>query len=121
MRRPQKQRPLHRREYADLTATQREVAAEKAGYAGSLEHKRPGSRSDATLCPPDLTVDITVLTGWLQTALRKGHAGGIVEGEFPRYVWYRDGDRFFEGRLTNQALGQYKGYPIKREEAPEGL
>jgi len=44
-----------------------------------------------------------------------------MEGAFPRYVWYRDGERFFEGRLTNQSLGQYKGYLIDPEEAPMEL
>lgn len=44
-----------------------------------------------------------------------------MEGAFPRYVWHRDGERFFEGRLTNQVLGEYKGYPIGPDEAPPEL
>jgi hypothetical protein len=41
-----------------------------------------------------------------------------MEGSFPRYVWYRDGEILFEGRLTNQTLGEYKGYPISSDEGP---
>jgi hypothetical protein len=44
-----------------------------------------------------------------------------MEGAFPRYAWCRDEERFFEGRLTNQALGEYKGYPISPGEAPPEL
>jgi len=41
-----------------------------------------------------------------------------MEGAFPRYVWCLNGAQLFEGRLTNQALGEYKGYPIGADEAP---
>jgi hypothetical protein len=44
-----------------------------------------------------------------------------MEGSFPRYVWHRDGEHFFEGRLTNHVLGEYKGYPIDSDEAPPDL
>jgi hypothetical protein len=58
------------------------------------------------------------LTDWVKNAIKEGHCGGLMEGAFPRYVWHRDGARFFEGRLTNQVLGEYKEYPIDRDEAP---
>ena len=52
---------------------------------------------------------------------KETNVGGFMEGAFPRYVWYRDGERLFEGRLTNQVLGEYKGYPIGPDEGPPEL
>jgi len=92
-----------------------------AAYKGSPEHKLPHARSDATLCPPDLEGSQSELTGWIKNAITQGRCGGLMEGAFPRYVWHRDGGRFFEGRLTNQVLGEYKGYPIDPDEAPPEL
>ena len=101
-----------------MTTLQREHAAAVASYTGSPAHTLPHARSDATLCPSDLDGSQAELTLWLRNAIAKGHAGGFMEGAFPRYVWYRDGDRLFEGRLTNQVLGEYKGYPITPDEGP---
>ena len=50
-----------------------------------------------------------------------GSVGGLLEGGFPRHVWFLDGDRTFEGRLTNQMKGEYKGYPVSREDLPKEL
>jgi len=61
------------------------------------------------------------LTRWLRQAIRQGHVGGLIENGFPRYVWHGDGARVFEGRLTNQSAGEYKGYPIAWDEAPVEL
>jgi len=61
------------------------------------------------------------LTAWLRQAIGEGSIGGLTEGGFPCYVWYRDGDRMFEGRLTNHVTGDYKGYPINWDEFPEEL
>ena len=101
-----------------MTVAQREDAASRAAYRGSPEHKLPHARSDATLCPSELEGQEADLTRWLRSAIEQGSAGGFMEGAFPRYVWYRDGERLFEGRLTNQALGEYKGYPIGADEGP---
>lgn len=101
-----------------MTASQRDHAAAIATYTGSPEHKLPHARSDATLCPPELEGNQDELTRWLRNAIAEGKAGGFMEGAFPRYVWYRDGERLFEGRLTNQVLGEYKGYPIGPDEGP---
>ena len=104
-----------------MTGAQRERAAAQAVYMGSPEHKLPQARSDATLCPSDLRDRRDQLTQWLREGLLNGHAGGCIEGNFPRYVWYRVDGLCFEGRLTNQTLGEYKGYPIQVEEWPEAL
>jgi len=92
-----------------------------AAYVGSPEHKLPNARSDATLCPPELESRQPELTGWIKNAIAQGCCGGFMEGAFPRYVWHKEGGRFFEGRLTNQVLGEYKGYPIDLSEVPPEL
>jgi hypothetical protein len=104
-----------------MPAAEHAAIAARAIYAGSPEHKVPHKRIDATACPADLGVGQEDLTAWIRKAIRAGAAGGLVEGGFPRYVWYRDGDRCFEGRLTNQGRGEYKGYPVEPEEVPEEL
>ena len=104
-----------------MTPLQREKASAKASYTGSPEHKLPHARSDATLCPPDLESRLPELTLWLRDAIARGNVGGMMEGSFPRYVWYRQGEHFFEGRLTNHVLGEYHGYPIDSDEAPPDL
>ena len=119
MKRPPRRARLQRKAVIELTQRQREVAASGATYVGSPEHKLPHARSDATLCPSDLMDSQELLTTWLRLAIQRGWVGGLLEGDFPRYVWYQTEGRFFEGRLTNQALGQYKGYPIERAEAPQ--
>jgi hypothetical protein len=99
----------------------RERAAKSAIYIGSPEHKLPNARNDATICPPDFENRTRELNEWLRRAIRDGHVGGMIEGQYPRYVWLYEENRFFEGRLTNQELGEYKGYPITPEEAPDEL
>jgi hypothetical protein len=117
LRRPEQRTRFRRKSLIQMTILQREHAATVASYTGSPEHKLPHARSDATLCPSDLG-NQEELTLWLRNAITRGNAGGFMEGPFPRYVWYRDGDRLFEGRLTNRVLGEYKGYPISPDEGP---
>jgi hypothetical protein len=58
---------------------------------------------------------------WLKKAIRSGYVSAHWEGDFPRYVWYREADVVYEGRLVNQGNGQYKGYPLNPWEWPENL
>lgn len=78
-------------------------------------------RSDATKCPTHLK-DPDVLTAWLAQALRRGNVSEAFDGEYPRYVWAKpEGeDCWYEARLTNAELGEYKGYPLDDEQAPTG-
>ncbi len=102
--------------------------AGRARYVGSPEHKsgpsfagQPKPRGDASLCDRGLNKAQPRVTKWLREALRKGVVGAPWEGDFPRYVWHREGDIVFEGRLTNREAGEYKGYPLLNDEWPEGL
>lgn len=95
-------------------------------YIGSPEHKnypfgdyrRPTPRPDATLCP-HLALD--QVQTWLNVAFEMGNYSLFQEGGFPRYAWAEIGDQWYEARLTNQVLGQYKGYPILEAEVPVTL
>ena len=121
MKRPPKRLRALRQGLIHMSEPDRLSAAEAATYLGSPEHKLPGARSDASLCPPELDGVQALLTQWLKESIRAGQIGGPMEGRFPRYVWYRRADRWFVGRLTNQTLGQYKGYPISVEEVPSEI
>ena len=44
-----------------------------------------------------------------------------MEGDFPRYAWYKNGTDLYEARLVNRDNGQYKGFPLERFEWPEFL
>jgi len=122
VKRPPSRVRLRRRSLIQIPVEERLAAAGKATYVGSPEHKVPHARSDATRCPAESEVAAQEdLTAWLKKAIRAGHVGGLIEGGFPRYVWYRAGNRVFEGRLTNQVKGEYKGYPIDQDEVPREL
>ena len=101
--------------------------ANRVTYVGSPEHKDipsfagpPRPRADASLCPREIR-DVEVVTEWLRYAIRQGATGGLWEGDFPRYAWYKHGDTVFEGRLVNRGDGSYKGYPLERREWPAGI
>ncbi len=99
-----------------------DVLATRVRYVGSVEHKRypsfagqPRPRADATLCDPSFT-DPAMLTDWLAEGIRSGHVGAPLEGEFPRYIWVHRDDIWYEARLTNAELGEYKGYGLDPSE-----
>jgi hypothetical protein len=107
-----------------------ETAAAQAVYVGSGEHKRfpnpladPHLRTDASDCDAvdaKLSQDPERLTAWLREAILRGQVSEEFEGIFPRYVWARvstsGGTQTVEARLTNSALGHYKGYFINPDE-----
>ncbi len=105
-----------------------DVLAARVSYIGSAEHKtypsvagRPAPRYDATKCDASLHGDFAVLTSWLRRGVLAGQVGTPWEGAFPRYVWVKDADTWYEGRLVNREQGTYKGYSVRRSELPEGL
>lgn len=127
MRSPTRRRPLRRSLMVPAPANLPEVA-ERVTYVGSPEHKDvrsfagpPRLRRDASCCPRNLAVDQEQLSKWLRTAVRSGAVGEPLEGQFPRYVWYRHADVVFEGRLVNRTQGTYKGYPLAEKEWPDGI
>jgi len=127
MRAPKRRRPLRRVFVSPPVGVSLEEIAQRASYVGSAEHKSypsfagpPHRRADATKCDPGLA-DPAELTAWLREAITAGRVGSPWEGDFPRYVWHRDGDVCYEGRLVNRELGEYKGYPLDPIQWPEAL
>ena len=66
-------------------------------------------------------ISAELVTGWLRAAIRDGSTGDLWEGDFPRYVWHKENDTVFEGRLVNREQGSYKGYPLNKHEWPPHL
>jgi hypothetical protein len=103
------------------------LVARNSRYLGSPEHKdapsfagQPRPRADASICDQRLN-DAEEITRWLRIAINKGAFGRLWEGDFPRYVWYKAGETVYEGRLINRELGEYKGYPLERDEWPPDI
>jgi hypothetical protein len=96
--------------------------AQTVRYVGSVEHKRypsfaghPRPRADATLCDPTFK-DADELTSVLAGAMRDGAIGAPWEVDYPRYVWARMNGTWYEARLVNPVLGEYKGYALTAED-----
>jgi hypothetical protein len=128
MRARSRHRP-HRCQRATVQQDTLSRISQQVHYVGSPEHKDVPSfvgavrpRADASMCPRDLTDDRAMVEEWLREAVELGNVGTPWEGDFPRYVWYRDDQgRVFEGRLVNRGQGEYKGYPLNHDEIPEWL
>lgn len=97
-------------------------------YIGSPEHKsypsfagQPRLRSDATPCPKHIH-DAQRITAWLREGILAGHVSAYMDhGRFPRYVWSRIDDQWFEARVVNSEQGTYKGYPVTESDIPRAL
>ena len=125
MRAPRRHRPFRRAIVLLPEGVDLPTLANRANYVGSPEHKSvpsfagaPRLRSDASKCDPTLGT-VAELTAWLRAALIDGRVGAPWEGDFPRYIWSHIDNQWYEARLVNQELGQYKGYPIRDSEAPQ--
>jgi hypothetical protein len=103
-----------------------EDLAAKIRYVGSPEHKdrtsfagKPRPRADASICTASVTQKQA--QAWLVIGLRLGNIGAPWEKGYPRYIWYLSGDIIYEARLVNRDTGEYKGYPLRREELPKNV
>jgi len=105
-----------------------DAIADRVRYIGSPEHKdtpsfagTPRPRADATICDERFITMQEQLTSWLQESIRQGIVGSPWEGGFPRYAWCRIEGELYEARLVNRGNGDYKGYKIHPDEAPENI
>lgn len=128
MRAPQRRRPRKREIHTPPATVDLDWLADRVRYFGSPEHKDapsfagpPRLRADASCCPREMTGSPERINEWLKQAIRAGAVGAPWEGRFPRYVWYKHGATVLEGRLVNRETGEYKGYPLGREEWPAGI
>lgn len=130
MRATQRRRPM-RRQLTDQPGSfeSRQALAQRVYYVGSVEHKDtpsfagnpPRPRPDASICDRSLSHRQDDITEWVRHGIRNGHFGALMEGDFPRYVWYRENETVYEGRLVNREQGAYKGYPLESDEWPDGI
>ena len=127
MRSPSRHQRPRQREIAawPMDADPAEQVAERARYVGSPEHKGhwspgfvPALRSDASECPPELTLDLESNTAALRRAIRAGCVAAHFEDGFPKYVWGRINNQLYEARHMRGPVGTYKAYPLEELETP---
>ena len=120
------------------TRTPDELAdlAQRATYEGSLEHKDrrwwggipkgrqlPGGKigrrgkQTTTICPLTTEYDRKRATGWVREAIRLGQCRFYEsDHSYPKRIWLEADGQIWMGLLVNSGLGQYKGWPVSREE-----
>jgi len=127
------------------TPPDQNALADRAVYAGSVEHKDRRSwlglphprrnpradledhRQNATICPLVSDTDRETATRWVQHAIRSGQFDPtICAYGFPRHIWHRDNNgQYWHGRLTkaggDNAPAEYKGWPISEREWHENF
>ena len=128
MRASKRHRPLARTIGSLLQGVDLRHLAERASYVGSPEHKdtpsfagQPKPRADATICDRSFVSKLPQRNSWLRSALARGAVGAPWEGDFPRYVWFKEGNVVYEARLVSSVTGEYKGYELERNEWPKGI
>lgn len=102
-------------------------AAEKAYFAPSPYHcPTEGHRATvrrfkpATPCPR--TWSLREGLNAIREAIRNGHVSAKWNRHgFPRHVWHREGDVWYEARTVDGTPGEYHGYPIEESAVPAGL
>jgi len=127
MRAPRRRRPPTREISIPADVNLPEIAS-RVRYVGSPEHKdtpsfagQPRPRADASICERRFMTMQEELTSWLQEAIERGAVSSHLEGDYPRYAWYKEGNVVYEARLVNRGSGEYKGYALEEEEWPNGI
>lgn len=92
--------------------------ADQVTYTGSAVHKNypspagpPGLRADKAKCDRYAVENWPLLVDALQQAIRARCVSNF-RGAFPERVWVWINDVLHEARLTNQATGDYHGFPV---------
>lgn len=123
-------RPKQIIETRALSRDDREILATRARYVGSCEHKKKKSwlglpkagsrRRKTTICELVKDKDKRKATMWVRSAIKLKQCK-FVRGDkdFPKHVWYESGGQIWYGRCTNSVSGEYKGWPISKEERSE--
>lgn len=95
-------------------------------YAPSAKHKRhpslyglppfSGQRGDATLCDEHAGFGRNRVND-IQGLIERGIRAGLI-GDTGRIIWtVADDGWIFEGRETNAATHEFRGYPVRQNEA----
>jgi hypothetical protein len=103
-----------------------QAATQTAIYRSSDYHCRgakgqpPKRRTSPTSICPRAWRDREA-TDALRKALLKGHTSDVWDGEFPRYVWHKEGEVVYEARHTRGPVGCFHAYPIESFQIPSGF
>ena len=117
---PQKRRILRKHN----TNQELEAAANAAIYAPSNYHCRIDGKlarrvKPATPCPREFTFQQA------RDAIRRAILAGNVSRKwidgFPKHIWHKEGDVWYEACTEAGNLGTYHGYPIDASNLPAGL
>jgi hypothetical protein len=74
----------------------------------------------ATVCPRQWSRGEAVAA--LRRAINAGYISEAAHGDFPRYIWYREGeDTIYEARGEPNTPERYHAYPVESFEVPREL
>jgi hypothetical protein len=108
--------PAERLEHAAVNATYLPSDYHCRGSNG----ERPKRRAKPTmLCPRQWTIGEARVA--LREAIRLGQISKRWVGSFPRYVWHREAEVWYEARTSDGTPGTYHAYPIEPTAVPVGL
>lgn len=117
---PNKPKFLDRAPAADAL----EAAATAARYVPSDYHCKIDGRlrrrvKPATPCPRDFSLQEA--GNAIRAAMRAGRVSRQWINGFPRHLWHRIGDVWYEACTNNGTAGTYHAYPIEVFALPAGL
>lgn len=106
-----------------------ENIATNAEYIGSNEHKNirreTNPRFDSSKCERAFNRPITIeeANKWLKAAIREGHISSDTTHGFPKYVWSKINNVYFEARFItiDKQKGTYKGFPLLDTMVPKQI
>jgi hypothetical protein len=107
------------------TAGQLNEAAERASYTPSPYHCPDGKGRFAGRAKPAMRCE----AGWhlqqalnvLRDAIRDGRVSRAWVNGFPRYVWHKAGEVWYEAQTNQGNSGIYHAYPVEDSGIPPGL
>ena len=117
---PQKQRILKK----NVTKEELEAAAKAAMYAPSNYHCKIDGKlarrvKPATPCPRDFTFQQA--GDAIRAAIKAGRVSRQWIDGFPKHLWHKEGEVWYEACTTAGTVGTYHAYPIDVSGLPAGL
>jgi hypothetical protein len=117
---PDKQRILAK----DVPVDQIEAAANRARYALSDYHCKVNGKlsrrvKPATVCKRDFTFQEA--GDAIRAAIRGRRVSRSWINGFPRHIWHKIGEVWYEGRTEAGTAGTYHAYPIDKSGLPPEL
>ncbi|MBC9883110.1 hypothetical protein G8O24_38110 [Bradyrhizobium sp. INPA01-394B] len=117
---PQKRRVLRK----NVPKQELDAAAQAAIYAPSNYHCKINGKlarrvKPATPCPRDFTLQEA--GDAMREAIKAGRVSKQWIDGFPRHVWHKEGDVWYEACTNAGTAGTYHAYPIDVNGLPAGL